>query len=238
MAEIRVEIDKMIESDDLPGLLTKTGEIHGHHCVGSTMGVIAAHRAMKELGVKNNTGMEHVLAIVEANNCFSDGIQVVTGCTFGNNALIYRDYGKTAFTLLKRNGEGVRIVTRPSTGELLKNNEPEFAELYRKVVTERRATPKEEARMIELNMKHCYHILSIPADEIFKIEKVIMDPPVKYSMILGSYLCARCGEKVIETRTVKREGNILCIPCAGTGYHQLEWSGIRFVLNGYEKGES
>lgn len=145
---------------------------------------------------------------------------------------------KPAFTLLKRNVEGIRIVARPSTGELLKNNEPEVVELYRKVVTERKATPKEEACMIELNMKHCYHILSIPADKIFKLEKVIMDPPAKYSMILGSCFCARCGEKVIETRTVRREGNILCIPCAGTGYNQLEWSGIRVVLNGYEKGES
>jgi formylmethanofuran dehydrogenase subunit E len=30
---------------------------------------------------RNNTGMEELVAIVECNNCFVDGIQVVTGCT-------------------------------------------------------------------------------------------------------------------------------------------------------------
>jgi len=169
LAEIRAEIERMIESDDFEGLLTRTGEIHGHHCVGSAMGVIAAHWAMKELGVKESTGMEHVLAIVETNNCFSDGVQVVTGCTFGNNALIYRDYGKTAFTLLKRNGDGIRMVAKREAGGILKNRDQEAEELYRKVVTERSATREEEERMIELNRKHCYDILSIPAEKIFDI---------------------------------------------------------------------
>ena len=55
--------------------------------------------------------MEEVVAIVECNNCFTDGIQVVTGCTFGNNALIYKDLGKTAVTVARRlDGAGVRLV--------------------------------------------------------------------------------------------------------------------------------
>ncbi|MCL4502615.1 MAG: FmdE family protein [Deltaproteobacteria bacterium] len=40
-----------------------------------------------------------MVAIVECNNCFTDGIQAVTGCTFGNNALIFQDLGKTAVTV-------------------------------------------------------------------------------------------------------------------------------------------
>jgi formylmethanofuran dehydrogenase subunit E len=226
LAEIRAEMEMMIESDDLEGLLTRTGEIHGHHCVGSAMGVIAAHWAMKELGVKESTGMEHVLAIVETNNCFSDGVQVVTGCTFGNNALIYRDYGKTAFTLLKRNGEGIRMVAKREAGGILKNRDQEAEELYRKVVTERSATREEEERVIELNRKHCYDILSIPAEKIFDIEKLKMEVPAKYSSILGSQICFKCGEKVMETRTVTRDGETLCIICAEAEYYQLDWTGI------------
>jgi formylmethanofuran dehydrogenase subunit E len=226
LTEVRAEIDRMIECDDLAGLLTRTGEIHGHHCVGSAMGVIAAHWAMKELGVKESTGMEHVLAIVETNNCFSDGVQVVTGCTFGNNALIYRDYGKTAFTLLKRDGEGIRVMAKRGAGEILKNRDQEAEELYRKVVTDRSATGEEEERMIELNRKHCYDILSIPAEKIFNTEKVKLEAPAKYSSILGSRICSKCGEKVMETRTVIRDGETLCIPCAKAEYHQLDWSGI------------
>jgi len=231
LAEVRAEIERMIESDDLAGLLTRTGEIHGHHCVGSAMGVIAAHWAMKELGVRESTGMEHVLAIVETNNCFSDGVQVVTGCTFGNNALIYRDYGKTAFTLLKRDGEGVRLAAKPEAGEILKNRNPEAEELYRKVVTDRSARLEEEERMIELNRKHCYDILSIPAEKIFKVERVKMEAPARYSRILGSRICAKCGEKVMETKTIERDGVVLCIPCAGADYSKLDWSGITLKKN-------
>ena len=223
---MRAEIERMIESDDLVGLLKKTGEINGHHCVGSAMGVIAAHQAMKELGVKESTGMEHFLAIVETNNCFSDGVQVVTGCTFGNNALIYRDFGKTAFTLLKRNGEGIRIAAKPEAGVILQNKDSEAEQLYSKVLTEKTATIEEEERWIELNKKHCYDILSIPAAEIFKIEKVRMETPVRYSRILGSYICAKCGEKVMETKTTTRGGETLCFPCAEAGYNQLDWTGI------------
>jgi len=224
--ELRGEINRMIRSDDLAGLLKKTGELHGHHCVGSAMGVIAAHRAMRELGVEETMGMEHVLAIVETNNCFSDGVQVVTGCTFGNNSLIYRDYGKTAFTLLKRSGEGIRIAAKPDASELLKNRDPEAAELYRKVVDERKATPEEEKRMIELNKAHCYSILSIPPEKLFKIERVKMEPPAGYSKILESRFCAKCGEKVMATKTVKKGGEVFCISCAATIYSQLDWSGI------------
>jgi hypothetical protein len=41
----------MIASDDVEGFLTKTGELHGHHCVGSALDV-ASYFAMKKLGFK------------------------------------------------------------------------------------------------------------------------------------------------------------------------------------------
>jgi formylmethanofuran dehydrogenase subunit E len=62
----------MIESDDLVGLLHKTAQLHGHHCVGSAMGVIAANHTMKTMRIVRNTGMEHLVAVVETNSCFSD----------------------------------------------------------------------------------------------------------------------------------------------------------------------
>lgn len=68
----------------------------------------AGYLAITELDVKG-TGMEEVIAIVETNNCFSDGVQIVTGCSFGNNALIYKDVGKTAVTVAKRDGSAIRI---------------------------------------------------------------------------------------------------------------------------------
>ena len=98
----RTPIEAMIRQGDLEGLLRKAGELHGHFCPYVALGVRAGYLALTTLGIERNLGMEEVLAIVETNNCFSDGIQVVTGCTVGNNALIYRDLGKTAVTVATR----------------------------------------------------------------------------------------------------------------------------------------
>ena len=90
---LRKNIEELTETGDLKGLLEKTGEFHGHFFVYSACGVKAGYIAMRELGIKN-TGMKDFVAIVETNNCFSDGIQVITGCTFGNRTLISKISGK------------------------------------------------------------------------------------------------------------------------------------------------
>ncbi len=230
MNSTRIEIENMIQNDDLAGLLHKTALIHGHHCVGSTIGVIAGHYAMKALNVKENTGMEHLIAVVETNNCFSDGIQMVTGCSFGNNSMVYRDYGKTAFSLVKRSGEGIRLSTLPDLEDLLKDKNPEIQELYRRIVNQRDATPKEEARMMELNKQHCFSVLSIPAEKIFKIEQVKIELP-SYSHLLNSHVCPVCEEKVMETKAVKKGDQYYCAGCGGGEYGQLDWAGIHVVKN-------
>ena len=93
LASARQPIETMIRSGDLEGLLRQAEAIHGHLCPFVSLGVKAGQYAMKHLDT-GSTGMEEVVAIVECNNCFTDGIQVVTGCTFGNNALIFRDLGQ------------------------------------------------------------------------------------------------------------------------------------------------
>ena len=90
----RIDMHKHILQKDTETLLLKAGQLHGHYCPGLAMGVMAASFAMNELKTKSD-GMEDVLAITETNNCFSDGVQFVTGCSFGNNSLIFKDLGKT-----------------------------------------------------------------------------------------------------------------------------------------------
>ena len=226
MNDTRLEIDKKIEENDLAGLLYLTGLIHGHHCIGSAMGVIAAHYTMKAMDIKENTGMEHILAVVETNNCFSDGVQVVTGCSFGNNSLIYRDFGKTAFSLVKRDGEGIRLSVKPDLGDLLKDKRPESINFVN-IINNREATPEEEAKVMQLNKEHCYSVLDIPAEKIFNVEKVKLDIP-EYSRILGNNVCPVCGESYMKIKSVTRDGKQLCGKCGGE-YNQIDWSGIRAI---------
>ena len=107
----RSEIEVLIIKNDLETILLKSEELHGHYCPGLALGVKAAVYAMRKLGIKSR-GMEDVLAIIETNSCFADGVQYVTGCTFGNNSLIYKDFGKTAVTITDRKGKGIRLYAK------------------------------------------------------------------------------------------------------------------------------
>ena len=77
----RAPIEELIRQGDLEGLLRKAGELHGHFCPYVALGVRAGYLALTALGIEQNLGMEEALAVVETNNCFSDGIQVITGWT-------------------------------------------------------------------------------------------------------------------------------------------------------------
>ncbi len=161
----RQEIEEAIAAGDLNRLLKMNGMLHGHFCPFSAVGVKAAVRAVQELGVRS-TGMEEVVAIVETNNCFSDGVQFVTGCSFGNNALIYRDFGKTAFTLAKRSGEGVRISVLAD--RVMEERSPEATELWEKVVVKRSGNEADSKRLNELWKELAFKILDLPDEEVFE----------------------------------------------------------------------
>ena len=84
-------------------------QFHGHECKGLAWGYKVATFALEKLGIDRSSD-EELVAIVENDTCAVDGIQVVTGCTFGKGNLIFKDYGKHAYTFYNRNtGKGVRI---------------------------------------------------------------------------------------------------------------------------------
>ncbi len=226
MDDARASIERMIEDDDLAGLLHSTALIHGHYCVGSAMGVIGAHYALKNLGMIDKKGLKKLVAVVETNNCFSDGVQMVTGCSFGNGGLVYRDYGKVAFSLVGRNGEGIRVAVHPDIGNLLRNKSPEALVLRNKSVNV--LTVSEKARLTELNKQHSFDILNVPADEIFSLEPVKVELP-GHSRIRANGICAKCGEKVVETKVIKKGDRCYCVSCGIGDYGQLDWTGIQLV---------
>jgi formylmethanofuran dehydrogenase subunit E len=222
---LRNDIERLIEVGDLAGLLNKAGELHGHLCNYLTYGVIAGYIAMRGLGVKS-TGMEEVIAIVETNNCFSDGVQMVTGCSFGNNALIYRDLGKTAVTVAKRDGAAIRIALDPDFEDSREEEYPEAHELWNKIVARReKATPEEQGRMMQLFAEMSINELSKPADEMFRIKRMKITVP-EYAPIFASVRCSICGEKVMEARARLKEGKAVCMGCAGGEHYVLDGRGI------------
>jgi formylmethanofuran dehydrogenase subunit E len=221
----RQEIEEAIAYGNLSKLLRMNGMLHGHFCPFSAMGVKAAVRAVRELGVRS-TGMEETVAIVETNNCFSDGVQLVTGCSFGNNALIYRDFGKTAFTLARRNGDAVRISVRAD--RVMEERSPEATQLFERVVVERSGSESDKKRLSELWTELSFRVLELPDDEVFNIKKVTVDVPA-YARIFASVKCSVCGENVMEPRVRMKDNKPVCIPCSGQGYYQLAGDGISII---------
>ena len=185
----------------------KVREFHGHLCAGLTMGVRAAEIALREVGP--HSADEEVVAIVETNMCAVDAIQSLTGCTFGKGNLIHRDYGKNAYTFIRRSdGKAIRVSTRP--GAFARG--PEYSELSAKV-RKKGATQKEQARFKELRANRSEAILHAPEVELYAVEELenVEIPPI--ARIHNSITCADCGEPTMETRVRKLEGKEFCPAC-------------------------
>jgi formylmethanofuran dehydrogenase subunit E len=216
----------LIENGDLEALLLEAGKLHGHFCPFLSLGVMAAQYAISELG-EVAPDMEETIAIVETNSCFSDGIQYVTGCTFGNNALVYRDYGKTAFTLACREGPGIRLYLRES--DFLEENYPEDRELFKKVVQERDGTEEEEKLLKERWKEIGFDLTSVSVEDLFDVERVESPDLPDYAPIYEDGFCDECGEKFMAPKGVEKDGGIFCRDCAEVSYLQLDGSGLREI---------
>ena len=104
---------------------------HGHLCGGVAMGYIMARYAMVQIGAKPG---DPLFCQVEFQNCMTDAVQCVTGCTIGKGNLTLRPMGKRAMTLVHRDtGKGVRVtavfdfpegVSREESAEILLNTDP------------------------------------------------------------------------------------------------------------------
>lgn len=214
-------------------LLLKAKELHGHICPNLALGVKASLIAMERLGVsraEDYSISEEVLAIVETNNCFSDGVQVATGCTFGNNSLIYHDIGKNAFTLVRRKDwKAVRVYVdfEKVTGKYLDRR---AMELFERVVVRR----EEEERLME-GFRRAWEEVGwrlLEAEDVFRVYEV--EPPrLGKAPIFESVRCERCGELVMGTRV--KDG--LCPSCRGEFNAVIGRGIVRFRNGRYEEME-
>jgi len=91
--------------------LERSAARHSHLCPRQMLGVRIGLLATAMLGLPSgeNPG-KRLLVIVESVGCFSDGIEVATGCTFGHRRLLLEDHGKIATTFVDTlNNIAVRI---------------------------------------------------------------------------------------------------------------------------------
>ncbi|NJE29940.1 formylmethanofuran dehydrogenase [Thermococcus sp. 18S1] len=222
-----LELNRLVAERNADAILEYAREFHGHVCPYLALGIRASLIAMEELGVGrldySGSVDESILAIVEINSCFTDGVQVATGCTLGNNSLVYIDLGKTALTLVRRSTwEGVRVYA--DAERLKKYYPPGATELFNRVVRERKGTDEERKRLWELWKEIAYTMLELPREE-FKIERVKV-PPIEQAPIVESVRCSKCGELLMESKAVYINGEPFCLRCAGEAYLGVVGKGI------------
>ena len=189
-----------------PKQIEKAVDFHGHWCPGLAIGLRAGEYVINHMGRAQD---EEIVALVETDMCAVDGIQSLTGCTFGKGNLLYQDHGKLAFTFYRRSdGTGVRLVF---DAQRLGSPDSEFTELNRKWL-KGELEPDQEARLMKMRQERTEDIMTSGLEELFQIKEP--DTPLPHSArILTSLVCEGCGESVMESRTRRLEGRTLCIPC-------------------------
>jgi len=188
-------------------LLNQIQSFHGHLCPGLAMGIQASQIALDKIG--KHAADEEVVAIVETDMCAVDAIQFLTGCTFGKGNLIHRDFGKNAFTFVRRSdNKAIRVLTKP---EAWGDPNDEHRQLFAKVRAGS-ATAEEKSRFQEMHVAKANRILETAPEQLFEVTEMTMQPPKK-ARIHTSIVCAECGEAAMETRSRKFGGRDLCIPC-------------------------
>jgi len=215
----RTEIKELLRSGRLRDLLIQAAQLHGHYCLGLAFGVKAGYAGLKRLGF-DNTGMEELIAVVECNNCFVDGVQMSTGCSLGNNALVYKDLGKTAVTIVSRKtNSAVRLALKPYAWESanVTDKEKEATDLFRRVVKERQDDPDAAARMKELFRELSFETVEKPEKELFDVQEVPPEFP-EYAPIVDSVVCSICGEEFMENKKYCKE---LCVKRNGSSQEEI-----------------
>lgn len=195
--------------DNLPNnaseQLKKAVDFHGHICPGLMIGYRAAKAGLARLEGQRSED-EELIAIVENDSCSVDGIQSLTGATFGKGNLFYKDHGKQVFTLATRaNKKGVRLSFR---GDRLKSKMAEGQ-------TDRNA-------FIEI-------LNSAPDEDIFDITDVDIELPDTAS-IHKSIPCENCGEPTMDTRLMQVGGKKLCLDCLLKTNPEVSMPGIANFL--------
>jgi formylmethanofuran dehydrogenase subunit E len=178
---------------------------HGHICAGQILGLRLALHGLALLGIEDPTGRDRrrLVTYVEIDRCATDAVTVVTGCRMGKRALKFRDYGKVAATFVDlATGRAVRVAARDSARQAARERYPEIKDKNQQQMKAYRELSDEELFI------HQWVEVAVAPEDLpgWKGEKAI---------------CESCGETINFRREVRRDGRLLCRPCAGESYYRL-----------------
>jgi len=185
-------------------------QFHGHKCPAMPMGLRVGAAAMNALGVERACDGQLVALVEIGENhcatCFADGIQMITGCTFGKGNIHRLQQGKWGVTLIdKATGSAVRVT--PTAEAMLANKETDFFKDYREKGIPASKVP---AEVIEPLVEK---VMGAPDEKILTIGEVHnyewKDPKHSFS----GFVCDECHEMVVEGYGRITGDKKVCIAC-------------------------
>ena len=185
--------------------------LHGHKCPAMPLGLRAGEVAMQLLGVQHSSdGGLTALVEIDHNHCstcFADGVQVVTGCTFGKGNIRSLGYGKFALTLIdNKTKRSVRIVATKEA--MRRSQESEFIKERKNGVAPTKIDPSLVDPLID-------RVLSDDVDNLFilgSIQQISLPPMQPHAF--DTFICSECGEVTVERYARIKKGKLICIPCS------------------------
>jgi formylmethanofuran dehydrogenase subunit E len=177
------------------------------------MGVRIGLAAMRALGVERS-GAKSLHAIVEIGDhhgamCFGDGIQYVTGCTFGKGNIEKNPKGKLGLTLVdKATKRAVRARYKPTLQARIKDSR--FMQKRSAGVPPTEIPDEEQWELVNL-------LWEAPAEDVMVVGPVVAYPWSEPEEVVRFAVCAGCGELVAEPYLRLVKGETRCRDCAGYG---------------------
>ncbi len=183
---------------------------HGHKCPAMPMGLRVGAAALNKLGVERSQDGQ-LLALVEIGEghcatCFADGVQMITGCTFGKGNIKRLNLGKWGLTLVDTTtNRAVRVA--PTAEAMQGNKKTEFFTEYR---MKHIPASKVPAEIIDPLIEK---VMNAPEDKLLVSGEVFdYETPPKVETF-SSFVCDICGEMVVEGYGRPLDGQKVCQPC-------------------------
>jgi formylmethanofuran dehydrogenase subunit E len=184
-------------------------KFHGHLCPMSYLGVRMGKVALKRLGRAREKGVR-LIAVVEFKNCLADGIQLVTGATYGKNTLFLKDHGKFAASFYD-------LVSEKSVRIRVRNEIIEGCLVYGMEAQDVKALPPDNrkeaaARILEKGKEITGRLEKMGDADLFTIVEAPYFDPEKESSLKPT-VCEDCNELVLKEFISEQKGKIVCRDC-------------------------
>jgi formylmethanofuran dehydrogenase subunit E len=187
---------------DLSFYVNRLLGLHDHICPRQVLGLRMSLYGATLLKLDVPQANKRMLAFVETDGCFADGVAVATGCTLGHRTLRLMDFGKVAVSLVDSvTGDAIRVAPRPGIRELAGQLAPNAASRWHAQLESYQLIPDQDLFVVK------------PVTLNFSLDRLISAPGRRVN-------CDVCGEEIINEREVKHEGMTLCLACTGQQYYE------------------